>query len=248
MMLHWDQSPPRPTWAELAHVPAHPHSARFVADLERTAWDWILPGKVWGALVVTLCALAAFVIGIRSMPWEALRAARRERRLSRRRRSGMRFAAVAVAVYVLATANVLSVAGYPYGSAVYDLSVKVTGSLSSAWQGQEVDFQLIVKDTSNYQGYGPVGLRRSVSPRGCTSSALPTTSTGQAAVAERLSGAISVASATVRALRSGSASGSPHQPVRRCSPRPCMPRPLFTQSTPPRSRSRCADRVAQAVQ
>ncbi len=161
MMLHWDQRPPRSMWAEISHVPAHPRSARFVTDLERTAWDWILPGRALGAIVVGLCALAALVVGIRSMPWEALRAARRT---AGRRRTGLRFAAVAAAVYAIATADVLSVAGYPYGSVLYDLSVKVTGSLNAAWQGQEVDFQLLVKDSSNYQGYGPVKLTIALAP------------------------------------------------------------------------------------
>jgi hypothetical protein len=160
IMLHWDQLPPRPMWAEIAHVPAHAHTARFVTSLERTAWDWVLPGRVWGAIVVGVCALAALIVGITAMPWEALRAARR-----RRSSLGMlRLAGVVLAVYAIGTAVVFSATGYPYGSVLYDLSVALTGTTHSAYQGQEVDFQLVVKDSSNYQGYGPIVLTIGLTP------------------------------------------------------------------------------------
>jgi len=161
LMLHWSQSPPRSMWAELARVPAHPRTARFVRELERTAWDWILPGRAAGAIVVGLCALAAVAVAVGSLPWAELRVERS------RRRGPVPVRTVAVAgavVMAAAAANVFSVSAYPYQSVLYDLTVSVTGSRNLAYQGQEVDFDFVVGNTSRWLGYGPVVLTVALPP------------------------------------------------------------------------------------
>jgi hypothetical protein len=156
LMLHWSQSPSRSMWAELARVPAHPRSARFVRDLERTAWDWVLPGRAAGAIAVGVCALSAIAVAVRSLPWAQLR---EERARRRRRPVPLRTAVLVGAVVMLAaTANVLSAGAYPYQTVVHDLTVSVSGSRNLAYQGQEVDFDFVIGNKSEWLGYGPVVL------------------------------------------------------------------------------------------
>jgi len=161
VMLHWSQNPLRSMWAEVSRVPAHPQSARFVRTLERTVWDWILPGRALGAIVVAACALAALALAIASLPWAKLRAERSRRRRPVPLRTA---AAVGTVAMVAATAGVLSASAYPYGTVIYDLTVSGTGTGNLVYQGEEVDFDLAVGNRSSWLGYGPIVLTISLSP------------------------------------------------------------------------------------
>ena len=95
-------------WGELARVPAEGSSSRFVTSLPSNALSFVGPGKVWGALVVVLCASAAFVIALRGMP------------LTQRARHTAAASIVptllltAVAAAVV-TANIFTLTNFPYG-------------------------------------------------------------------------------------------------------------------------------------
>jgi hypothetical protein len=115
-------------WGELARVPVERGSSRFVTSLPSNALSFVGPGKVWGALVVVVCATAAFVVALGAMP------------LTRRAHETARASVVpailltAVAAAVL-TANIFTLTNYPYGTdpervARVHTSISVSGPTS----------------------------------------------------------------------------------------------------------------------
>ena len=102
-------------WRALAQVAGHGSSARYAQALEATVPGWAGVGRIGGAVVVLLLALAAFGAAFAGLP-----------RAAPRRRPVTAFAAVA-GVAVLALAQVSTVLGYPYGTRS-DLSLSIAAS------------------------------------------------------------------------------------------------------------------------
>ena len=158
-MLDWSYFKPRRTvWQELSRIPTHGESARYVEALVRTAFDWVLPGRVWGAVAVGLFAIAALVVGLRSVPWKE------QSPLFRGHRplvDSVRVALVVVAsVSMIAAANAFAAVGY----VLHDLSASVTANVTAVVPGQEVNFQIEVTNSSLYQGYAGVVLTIDLTP------------------------------------------------------------------------------------
>jgi len=136
LSLIWamNTSLPRPIWGELARVPIDGSSGRFVRNLGGTALGWLGVGRIWGAAIVALAALAAFALSTR---WLWLRPAAADRR-------PWAPAAVAVLVCVIALADASAVASYPYKYRVAfappQLKADISATTTAAAPGQEVDF------------------------------------------------------------------------------------------------------------
>lgn len=158
-MLDWSYFKPRQTvWNELARIPTQGESAKYVEALVRTVFDWVLPGRVWGAVAVAVFAVAAVVAGVRSIPWNE------QRPLFSTRRgiaASARVAPVIIAsACMIAAANAFAVRGY----VIHDLSASVTANVAAVVPGQEVNFQIAVTNSSLYQGYAHVVLTIELTP------------------------------------------------------------------------------------
>jgi hypothetical protein len=147
-MLNWEYFKPRRTvWAELARIPAHGSSSAYVEALVRTVFDWVLPGRVWGAGVVGVFAIAALVVAARTVSWRA--------------QPGLRtFASVRAGFVVVSSAGLIVAANAfaASGYVIHDLSASVTANVAAVVPGQEVNFEIEVTNSSLYQGYADVEL------------------------------------------------------------------------------------------
>lgn len=138
-------------WGELARVPVDLGSAQFVERLSPNVVSVIglLPGRVWGAVLVVACAGGAFGIAVRAMPWATIRAKRR--RAPERRRSSLAPAVVTgVCAYLVLAANVFALTDYPYGPdpelKLVQLYTVISGAPEESVPGGQVNFQITVTD------------------------------------------------------------------------------------------------------
>ena len=210
-LLDWGYFKPRQTvWSELAHIPAQGESARYVEALVRTVFDWVLPGRVAGAVAVAVFAVAALVVGVRSVSWKA------QAPLFRCRRGIVESAQVAsvilASVCALVAANAFAAVGY----VIHDLSASVTANVVAVVPGQEVNFQIEVTNSSLYRGYADVVLTIELTP-GMRLLGSPYYEQARAAEVLRRSRATSATSRPTRRPRSSSTYRSPLPSNRRRS-------------------------------
>jgi hypothetical protein len=145
----------------VGRVPFQLGSSRYFHYLESTVFDWILPGRAWGAILTALAGLAAFVVAYRSIPREQRRPAGTERRAPW-------VTALGVSLIVLVVAAQASaVSGYPYAGPPRDLAVSIQQLTQQIFPGQEADFAVWSSNSSEYLGYGGVVLTIDL-PRGAT--------------------------------------------------------------------------------
>ncbi len=156
-MLNWFYL--GPLWRELARIPTERGSAPYVQNLVRTFYDWVLPGRTWGAALVAVLALTALAVGIRSIPWNTQPSLRDTQ--SRRRIGVAGALVVVVSACAIAAANAFAAIGYE----IHDLSTSVTANVTSVKPGQEVDFQVETSNSSLYTGYANVILTITLTPR-----------------------------------------------------------------------------------
>jgi hypothetical protein len=99
----------RTVWGELVRIPSRLGSSRFAENLTEGVLLAAGPGRVWGAAVVALVALAALVVGIGSLPWREIG--------KRRPRPSRTPVVVGIAIaYLVAAAQVSAAFEYPYGN------------------------------------------------------------------------------------------------------------------------------------
>ncbi len=153
LTLAWSTGGParNGVWGELARVPVDLGSARFVERLAPNVVSVIglVPGRVWGAVLVVACVAGAFGIAVRGMPWAKIRATRRE--APERRRSSLGPVVVAgVCAYLVLAANVLALTDYPYGAdpkfQLVRLHTAISGSPQESVPGGQVNFEVTVTD------------------------------------------------------------------------------------------------------
>jgi hypothetical protein len=163
-MLVWSDEFSGTVWGELARVPIHLGSSRFVEALERTPLDWLGAGRASGAVVVALGAVAAVVVAARTLPEGTILRRRRQRPSGRRRPPGVRGAVVVASLCVVVGAHASLVLGYPYGAALPDLSTSIRASSAFAIPGDEVDFVVTVENSSPRTGYAQVDVTIELAP------------------------------------------------------------------------------------
>jgi uncharacterized repeat protein (TIGR01451 family) len=143
LTLVWANDPPLPRtiWRELAQIPFHGASTRFVRSLEGTALGWVGVGRTWGAGAVALAALAAFVLAAVHLP-----------RQPRRQRRSWPAVALAASICLIAIADAAAVGNYPYADRATDqlpfLETSITGTAAASAPGQEVDFVVTLTNLS----------------------------------------------------------------------------------------------------
>jgi hypothetical protein len=139
-------------WAEILRIPVSGGSSVFVQALSPNVLSVLGPGRWFGAVVAALAAAGATVLGIRAMPWEAIRAARPERESAGRSR---RVLVVALAVLLVAVIDAAAVFGYPYGNGFQPrqtaATISISGSPRSSYQGGDVNFTVGVTNPSPYR-------------------------------------------------------------------------------------------------
>jgi hypothetical protein len=140
-------------FGELARIPFQLGSSRYVKGLEFTAFDWVLPGRSWGAALVGVVAIAAFVVAYRTIPERQRRPA-----AGSVRRSGWVTALGVGTVVLVVVAQASAVSGYPYAGPPRDLAVSIQKLTQRIFPGQEADFTVWSSNSSDYQGYGKVLL------------------------------------------------------------------------------------------
>jgi hypothetical protein len=143
---------------EVARIPFQLGKARLVQNLDFTAFDWITPGYAWGAALVAIFAIAAFVVAYRTIP----RTSRSPAARAGRSRWVTIFGVATVALVVAAEASAVS--GYPYSGPPRDLEVSIQAPSSRVFPGQEANFTVWSSNSSEYQGYGSVVLTIGLPP------------------------------------------------------------------------------------
>jgi hypothetical protein len=141
-------------WAELARIVPQFDSARFIAVLPRSALG-VSPSL--GALVVAICAVAAFAIALYAMPWAEIRA---RGRLPRPATA----LTVGACLALIFGANALAIIDpYDFDRSA-DLHTEITVSPSTtSYVGGETNFQITVTDQSHV-GVGGIVLTIELSP------------------------------------------------------------------------------------
>jgi hypothetical protein len=160
MFLDWEAQTPMKggIFGEVARVPFQLGSSRYVQDLGPTAFGWVLPGRAWGASLVGVAALGAFVVAYRAIP----RAQRRPSVSPGRTRWATALGVGAVVLVLAAQASAVS--GYPYAGPPRDLAVSIQKPTTRIFPGQEADFTVWSSNSSEYQGYGKVILTIDLPP------------------------------------------------------------------------------------
>jgi hypothetical protein len=139
-------------WGELLRVPSSRGASIYSQAMVGNVVSELGPGKWLGAVVVVMAALAALVLGIRSMPWRSIREARaRPAEAGSRRR---RLLVVVLVVLGLAAIDASAVFGYPYGNGFQPrrtpATITISGSPRSSYTGGEVNFRVQVRNDSDY--------------------------------------------------------------------------------------------------
>jgi hypothetical protein len=139
-------------WGELVRVPAELGSSRFVHSLSHNLVGAAGLGSAWGAGLVTLAAVAALVVSLRSLPWAEIRT---RPVLQRRGRRLLAMVGGFAGLYLVGGADVSAVFGYPYGnrtegvaSQVVDISTSISAQPPIATVGGYVNYVVTV----DYQG------------------------------------------------------------------------------------------------
>jgi hypothetical protein len=140
---------PDGVWKELAHIPSQLRNHELGDNLDATVLSWVVPGRVWGALLEAGTALAALALAYAASPAPEVRPGMRFGDL------GERASVAGLGVVLLAQGS--AVAGFPY-RAHPDLVLDIVGSTSQASVGQEVDFTVWATNRSSTRGYGDVSL------------------------------------------------------------------------------------------
>ena len=133
-------------------VPAELGSSRFVHSLSHNLVGAAGLGSAWGAGLVTLAAVAALVVSLRSLPWAEIRT---RPVLQRRGRRLLAMVGGFAGLYLVGGADVSAVFGYPYGnrtegvaSQVVDISTSISAQPPIATVGGYVNYVVTV----DYQG------------------------------------------------------------------------------------------------
>jgi hypothetical protein len=159
IFLDWGAQTPMKggVFSEVGRVPFQPGSSRYARYLENTVFDWVLPGRAWGATVTAIAGLAAFVVAYRAIP--------REHRSAPSAQRSSRVTALGVgAVVLVVVAQASAVSGYPYAGPPRDLAVSIQQLTEKVFPGQEADFAVWSSNSSEYQGYGNVVLTINLPP------------------------------------------------------------------------------------
>jgi hypothetical protein len=160
IFLDWGAATPMRggLFSEVGRVPFQLGASRYYIYLEKTAFDWILPGRAWGGVLTALAGLAAFVVAYRAIPRDQRRPAASERRAPW-------VTALGVSLIVLVVAAQASaVSGYPYAGPPRDLAVSIQSLSQQIFPGHEADFTVWSSNSSEYLGYGNVVLTIDLPP------------------------------------------------------------------------------------
>ena len=134
-------------WGELARVPVQLRSSRFVQSLPASVLSAVGLGGGWGAVIVALGAVGAFVVALSTIPWDTIRA---RRQLPRRGRPRLRVVvAVGACCFLIAASNVLAITDFPYHAdtpLLTDLRTSISTTSKSSYLGGETNFQVSVTD------------------------------------------------------------------------------------------------------
>ena len=160
IFLDWGAQTPMKggIFSELGRIPFQQGSSRYDRYLEATAFDWVLPGRAWGAVLTGVAALAAFVVAYRTIPHERRRAA-----AAAGRKPWVTALGVG-AVFLVVAAEASAVSGFPYAGPPRDLAVSIEKPTQRIFPGQEADFTVWSSNSSEYQGYGKVVLTIELPP------------------------------------------------------------------------------------
>jgi hypothetical protein len=160
IFLDWGAQTPMKggIFSELGRIPFQQGSSRYGRYLEATAFDWVLPGRAWGAALTGVAALAAFVLAYRTIPHKRRRAA-----AAAGRKPWVTALGVGAAFLVVA-AEASAVSGFPYAGPPRDLAVSIDKPTQRIFPGQEADFTVWSTNSSQYQGYGNVVLTIELPP------------------------------------------------------------------------------------
>jgi hypothetical protein len=160
IFLDWGAQTPMKggIFSELGRIPLQPGSSRYAQYLESTAFDWVLPGRGWGAGLTGIAALAAFVVAYRAIPRT------RRRPAAAPGRARWVTALGAAAAFLVVAAQASAVSGFPYAGPPRDLVVAIQEPTQRIFPGQEADFTVWSSNSSDYQGYGDVVLTIELPP------------------------------------------------------------------------------------
>ncbi len=160
IFLDWGAQTPMKggIFSELGRIPFQAGSSRYAQYLESTAFDWVLPGRAWGAGLTAIAGLAAFLVAYRAIP----RARRRPAAAGRR--TPWATALGAATVFLVVAAEASAVSGFPYAGPPRDLAVTIEQPAQRIFPGQEADFTVWSSNSSDYQGYGHVVLTIELPP------------------------------------------------------------------------------------
>ncbi len=162
IFLDWGAQTPMKggIFSEVGRIPFQREASRYFVYLESSVFDWILPGRAWGAALTAIAALAAFVVAYRAIPREQRRPA------AERRRTPLGIALGAGGIFLVIAAEASAVSGYPYAGPPRDLAVSIEKPTQRIFPGQEADFTVWSSNSSEYQGYGKVVLTIEIPARG----------------------------------------------------------------------------------
>jgi hypothetical protein len=160
IFLDWGAQTPMKggIFSEVGRIPFQREASRYLVYLESSVFDWILPGRAWGAALTAIAALAAFVVAYRAIPREKRRPA------AERRRTPWGIALGAGGIFLVIAAEASAVSGYPYAGPPRDLAVSIEKPTQRIFPGQEADFTVWSSNSSEYQGYGKVVLTIEIPP------------------------------------------------------------------------------------